>query len=664
MTVKLKNRGHSPGRRKEDVLVRQANSRLETLIQAMPDIVILKDASGRYVKVNRACEKFFGRGQEWFEGKTNSQIMPSATVEMCDKGDSEAILQGRPIHADVSFASKDGETRFFDAIKTPVFDENGELEGLLCVARDITESKKAGARLQKEMERSKIILALYENAIHLTDQKLYDYVLDKVVRLTGSSIGFFHEVAEDQNAITSTVFNKEALENSSLPYEKSLGHFTIDQAGNRIDCVRLGRPIVYNDYETFPNKRGLPKGHIPLSRFMSIPVMTDGKIRFIFGVGNKSTDYEEADVVQLQVVANELHKIIMKRRADEALKKSEEALRRSEERFRLAMCGANDGLWDWDLRSGEVYYSPRWKSMLGYAEDELEDRLETCEGLLHPDDRDPCLSFVQDFLASGAGKFEKEMRLRHKDGSYRTILARGFLVRDDRNVPTRLVGTHADITGLREAERRANSALEEKEMLLKELQHRTKNNLHVISGLLGLQSMSFDDARFQQAFKETQYRIDAIALVHEKLYKSKDLANLDVKEYINDLSNTLIKSYAKDSAGISLKLDVEDISLQVKLAVACGLVINELLTNSLKHAFTGRDGGEIRIALRKKDGEEMEMVYSDNGTGLPEGLDMGSARTLGLRLVRSLVLRQLGGVLWLGRGNGTEFHITFGLKNQ
>ena len=189
--------------------------------------------------------------------------------------------------------------------------------------RDITERKKAEERLLRETERTKLLLELYLKAPQFTDKDLYDYVLEKTVYLTESNIGFFHQVADDQKTIILTTWNSEALKNCTANYDI---HYSIDHAGNWVDCVRFKRPVIYNDFPNSPNRKGLPEGHTPLKRFMSIPVMDGEKVRFIFGVGNKTEDYDEHDVAQLQLVANEMHKIIMRRRAEEELRKYREHL--------------------------------------------------------------------------------------------------------------------------------------------------------------------------------------------------------------------------------------------------------------------------------------------------------------------------------------------------
>ena len=165
--------------------------------------------------------------------------------------------------------------------------------------------------------RANSLLSLYTMAPQLTEKELYDLALDKAVSLTNSTVGFLHLIADDQQNIILTAWNREALKSCTIPLET---HDPVAQAGNWVDCVRQRRPIVYNDFALSPNQKGLPAGHAPLRRFMSIPVMEGELVRIVFGVGNKTGKYDDNDVVQMQLVANELHKIVKQRHSDELLR--------------------------------------------------------------------------------------------------------------------------------------------------------------------------------------------------------------------------------------------------------------------------------------------------------------------------------------------------------
>ena len=210
------------------------------------------------------------------------------------------------------------------------------------------------------------------------------------------------------------------------------------------------------------------------------------------------------------------------------------------------------------------------------------------------------------------------------------------------------------------AEDRIKASLAEKEVLLKEINHRVKNNLQIISSLLHLQSRDIHDEQALRSFQVSQERIRAMALVHEKLYQSDDLARIDFGDYIKGLAADLRSSYGLSSQHIKLKIDVDNILLGVDTAIPCGVIVNELVANSLKHAFPGDRSGEIAISFQAVDGD-YTMLFRDDGVGLPEDLDISHPSSLGLTIVNALT-GQLGGTIDLGRNGGSEISITFPAK--
>jgi len=201
------------------------------------------------------------------------------------------------------------------------------------------------------------------------------------------------------------------------------------------------------------------------------------------------------------------------------------------------------------------------------------------------------------------------------------------------------------------------ASLEEKEVLLSEIHHRVKNNMQIISSMLRLQGRYIKDETYLQIFKDSQNRIRSMALIHEKLCQSENMANIDLDSYIRDLANSLYRTYAI-AENVELKIDVENVSLSIDSAIPCGLIINELISNALKYAFPNGREGEISINFRRI-GDEVELVVKDNGIGMPQDLDLKHVESLGLQLVTTLVENQLRGNLELSRTEGTEFRITF-----
>ena len=214
-----------------------------------------------------------------------------------------------------------------------------------------------------------------------------------------------------------------------------------------------------------------------------------------------------------------------------------------------------------------------------------------------------------------------------------------------------------DITKRKEIEEKLEKTLEEKDTLMKEIYHRVKNNLMVISSLLSLQSSYINDKVTQDIFKESQNRAKSMALIHERLYQSTDLKRIDFGDYIRKLSNDLYKTYVIDNSLIKLNVDVEDLMLDIDTSIPLGLIFNELVTNSLQHAFPKGKSGEINIKFHTQD-DKYILEVNDNGIGFPTDIDYKNTKSLGLRLVTTLT-KQIDGKIECNNTSGTSFKIIF-----
>lgn len=246
------------------------------------------------------------------------------------------------------------------------------------------------------------------------------------------------------------------------------------------------------------------------------------------------------------------------------------------------------------------------------------------------------------------------------------VIFSGSTIKDREGKIVNIVWVARDITEHKEAEKKIKASLKEKEVLLKEIHHRVKNNMQIISSLLNLQSSYIKNKKVLDIFKISRDRIFSMALIHEKLYQSKDLARIDFGQYIQGLVVHLFRSYRIDPKTIALETDVKNSFLDINLAIPCGLIINELVSNSLKHAFVeNRAGGErnesldkIYVSLHSNGEGRFALVVQDNGVGFPKDLDFRKTKSLGLQLVNDLV-NQIDGSIELQRGRGTAFKITF-----
>ncbi len=263
---------------------------------------------------------------------------------------------------------------------------------------------------------------------------------------------------------------------------------------------------------------------------------------------------------------------------------------------------------------------------------------------------------IEKILTDGA--YELEADIVAKDGTEIPYWFTSKLLR--LHEKQYVLGLGIDLTERKLAENALKASLKEKEMLLREIHHRVKNNLQLISSLLNLQlrQVKRKDETFEEIFEKIQGRIMAMALVHGALYGSENLESIDVSRYVQSIVAGLQASSSRSIKELGIKTDVKNISLDINAALACGLIVNELVTNSLKHAFPDGREGEIVVTLGPIGEKEFQLTVRDNGIGMPQHIDLERPESLGLDLVASLA-KQLDGTVEFATGNGTEFHVRF-----
>lgn len=252
-----------------------------------------------------------------------------------------------------------------------------------------------------------------------------------------------------------------------------------------------------------------------------------------------------------------------------------------------------------------------------------------------------------------------DQEVERPDGSQVTLAVNAAPLRDTRGTDMGTVVSFSDVTERRRAAERLRASLLEKEVLLKEVHHRVKNNLQVVSSLLYLQSRQFQETGLQRVFEDSQNRVRAMALVHERLYRSSDLTQIDFGDYLRTLATEMLRSHGVRPGAVQLKIRVDSLMLDLESAIPCGLIVHELLSNSLKHAFPDERRGEIRIGLECVDGD-VALAVADDGVGVAADFDPERSPSLGLQLVSDLVHRQLKGRLAVNRlAQGAEFRVIF-----
>ncbi len=329
---------------------------------------------------------------------------------------------------------------------------------------------------------------------------------------------------------------------------------------------------------------------------------------------------------------------------------------RAKELLRVFLDAAPIMMWMTDERYRAQRFNGEWLRFTGRSLEE-ELALPWSGAEIHPDDRPLCLAAYDRHLHAHT-KLMHEYRFMDCHGDYRWIEEVAVPRFDPEGRYEGHVGCCVDVSERREQAERLGSALQEKEVLLAEVHHRVKNNLAVIASLLSLQSQATENPAVRKVLAEGEGRVRAMALIHQVLYEGRDFAQVDLRDYLQRLVGLEVTAYGTDTGRIRVTVEAEPVRIELARAIPCGLLVNELLSNALKHAFPGAQQGEVRVGLRRLAGDEAELTVCDDGVGLPQGIVLGETPSLGLRLA-PLLAQQLQATLTLGRGPGTRFDLRF-----
>jgi PAS domain S-box-containing protein len=331
-----------------------------------------------------------------------------------------------------------------------------------------------------------------------------------------------------------------------------------------------------------------------------------------------------------------------------------------EAQLREAQRIAHLGSWEWDIRANSVTWSDELYRVFGVRRDGFEANDEGFFALVHPADRDLVREALRRALAHQHA-FRLVHRIARPDGRSRSVECHGRVHVDANGQPVRMTGTVQDVTSEQRRERALRGSVHEKDLLLHEMHHRVKNNLQIVASLLALQGRAASDRRVADVLTECQNRVRAIALVHEQLHGAHSLASLDFEAYLRDLVGALLSSYGVTSEVLTAEVRAEA-GLGAQAAIPCGLIVNELVSNSIKHAFPGGRRGRIEVLVRR-EGATCALEVADDGVGMPRGIDLHSSPTLGLKLVGSLA-EQLGGTATVVRDGGAGSRVRILLPAQ
>ncbi len=606
---------------------------LEKLLDAIPTPVFYKDRENRY----RLCNEEFireiaGIPKDKIVGRPLYEFikeLPEELINLHEKYDMTLLRERKTQRYEAKLKCATKGLRDFIINKAPYTEKDGEPGGIVGVMFDVTENRQARETLEKSEER-------YRLAAEQTGQIVFDYdfktgSVDWAGAVTKDTAHIIELQKFDMNRWCEQIHPEDRGRVRSA-FEKSL------KTGEK-----------FHEVYRFRKKEG---GYIYLEESGILLKDEEGKIRRMLG--------SKKDITERKMAVEKLHK--------------------SEESFHSFMQNFRGLGFQLDSDFTPVFVHGAAEEITGYSrEDFLSGNIKWTR--LVKDEDLPLIQEKRKKLKEEPELFtELEYRIRRKDGELRWVREVIQNVPEGPDKSIHFQGSIHDITQRKEAE----EALEKAEKVRKkEIHHRIKNNLQVISSLLSLQSEKFGDAEVLEAFRESQNRVISMAIIHEELYEGEEIDTLDFSAYLRKLTNDLLLSYTLGKDDINLELDLEKIYLGMDTAIPLGIIVNELVSNSLKHAFPAGKKGRVRINLCRTEnfagnpedygtgsdcrGEQdlkaekdlpFTLIVSDNGPGIPEEIDFRDTSSLGLQLV-NLLVEQIDASIELNRNKGTDFFIRF-----
>jgi two-component system, sensor histidine kinase PdtaS len=629
--------------------LKESESRYSALFSNNHSVSLLIDPdTGRIVEANEAAVRYYGYSHDQLTamGIFDLNRLPNDTVVR----NLKRAKDEKEKHFLSTHYRADGEKRYVEVYSGPIRVREKPL--FYSIIHDITDRKKAETELQK----NQYLLSEAMEMAHMADWE-FD-VPTGIFTFNDRFYALYGTTAEREGGyqMTAEVYAREFVH----PDDRDIVAEEVNNALTTPD----------------PGYRALRKHRI---------IRRDGQVRDI--------------IVRIRIDKDTEGRTVKTHGANQDIteqSRAEDALRESEERYRTLV----DQLPDYIIVHREgilLYANPTASSQFGYTVEEVIGK--PILQFIAPEHHDTVRQAIIRRMA-GENLPAYEMKMKAKDGTFRTVLTHGSAIMFEGRLASLNVLTDitdrklmeeevrslnrvleqrvkdrtealsktneqltAEITARTRAEQEVIRSLQEKDLLLREIHHRVKNNLQIIVSLLNLQSRKITDPNVLESIKDSQSRVRAMALVHERIYRSYNIAEINLKDYLNYLTKQIFQFYNTQQNQIRIIVTMDDIMADIDTIIPVGLVMNELVSNSLKHAFPEGRKGTISIECTPQDANTISIVYHDNGIGMPPGFDWKNTESLGLRLVNSLV-DQLNGTIQSGEGEGTTFIMTIRQKRE
>jgi PAS domain S-box-containing protein len=578
-----------------------------TTLYSIGDGVITTNKKGIIRQMNPVAEKLTGYSEIEAKGKKLDEVFKiineeslAKVINPAEKVLEEGLIVGLANHT--LLVSKDGRQIPIADSGAPIRNKSNEIIGVVLVFRDQSLERDAQKNLIDSEKRYHTTL---DNMIE--GCRIIGFDL-KIIYINNSAAGY---TGKDKNFLT----GRHLLDDH--PEYKTSGIL------NDINKCLEKKISVFKEYEFFfSDKRWFE---------ISIQPVPEG----IFMVSLDITD---------------------RKKAEELLKKNRELLEKTQAIAHL-------GGWELDLKTNKGYWSKEMYKL--YDIEQAGDLIDFSKFIdhIHPEDRTILMTKQQEALQKN-GVYNIIYRTNPEFCKSRIINSSLQCVKNEKGEAVSLVGTSIDITEIKEAEEKIKKGLEEKEILLRELYHRTKNNMQVICAMLSLQADYYNNPELEKIIEETNNRIKSMALVHQMLYQAKNLSNINLKDYLYELISLLSKSYLINPEKIKFNLELDSILIPIDTAIPCGLILTELISNIFKHAFPEKRTGTVLVKLSLSNDGVISIFVKDDGIGVKDDFDFMKQKSLGLKIIYSVTESQLHGNVSFEMDKGIVCRINFNNKQE
>jgi len=633
-------------------------------IERSDEVIFITNIDGSIIYANPAFEKIYGYNRAEVIGKTPRILKSGLLTSEAYKPFWDTLLTKKVVKGELVNKTKDGHLLNIDGSANPILDDKGNIVGFLAIQRDITERKHSEEALRESEERFRKVFEEGPIGMVLTSRDLKFFSANPAFRqMLGyteeeMSIRTFLDVTHPEHRNTDRE-NVEKLWQGKIPYYRTEKRY-IKKNGD-ICWGNLSTTIVRG-------QDGKPLYALAMVEDITKRKCTEEEL-------NESHNLLDAiNRAQSQFIQDSDSGIIF----DDLLKNllnltsSEygligEVLHNTKDEPYLKIHAITNIAWTKDMKEFCEENAP--KGMEFHNLNTLFNAVITTGkpviSINPPSDPrrggfpkgHPAINSFLGLPFYRGDKLVGLVGLANRPEGYNEELEE--YLSPMLNTCANIIEAYRTDQKRKQSEEQVKASLKEKETLLREIHHRVKNNMQIISSLLGLQAESIKEKKYLDMINDSRNRIISMYMIHEKLYRSNDLEKIEISKYIRDLANGLLQSYGDKQGTIELDVNVNDTSFGIDFAIPCGLIINELITNSLKYAFPDGRKGKINVSLHPFDENMFELIVSDNGAGIPHDVDFRKTESLGLRLVTILAENQLQGMVDLDRSKGTEFTIKF-----